>query len=469
QGSCTTRPQRRVAATGQPDAVSDTLGPLSGLDELARAVTPVAERFGEAGYRLFLVGGVVRDLMIAQELDQPLAGNDIDLTTEARPEEIKRILAPLADVIWDQGERFGTIGARVGGKAMEITTHRAEAYDPESRKPTVSFGDHITDDLARRDFTINAAAIELPTGSLHDPHGGLVDLRERLLRTPLSPEVSFTDDPLRMLRAARFIPRFDLVPSAELTAAATDLAGRLDIVAVERVADELERLFAVGSPRSGFDFLVEVGLLTHVIPALASVDTAEVEAAVALASAAAAGEHDGPAATVGSVDRLVRRAGLLWPIRAEAGEQLGRLRYSKAETTRTVNLLDAVERGLDEEPSPATVRRLASVAGPDALIAVATLATNLVGVGLAPLAPVADLVRLIEELMRTEDLSDLQGPLSGGEIMELLDLEPGPMVGRALGRQRELRIEQGPLDADAARSALIEWWRQDPSARTSLT
>lgn len=429
----------------------------------------MAERFGEAGYRLFLVGGVVRDLMIAQELDQPLAGNDIDLTTEARPEEIKRILAPLADVIWDQGERFGTIGARVGGKAMEITTHRAEAYDPESRKPTVSFGDHITDDLARRDFTINAAAIELPTGSLHDPHGGLVDLRERLLRTPLSPEVSFTDDPLRMLRAARFIPRFDLVPSAELTAAATDLAGRLDIVAVERVADELERLFAVGSPRSGFDFLVEVGLLTHVIPALASVDTAEVEAAVALASAAAAGEHDGPAATVGSVDRLVRRAGLLWPIRAEAGEQLGRLRYSKAETTRTVNLLDAVERGLDEEPSPATVRRLASVAGPDALIAVATLATNLVGVGLAPLAPVADLVRLIEELMRTEDLSDLQGPLSGGEIMELLDLEPGPMVGRALGRQRELRIEQGPLDADAARSALIEWWRQDPSARTSLT
>lgn len=452
----------------RPDAVSDTFGPLSGLDDLARAVTPVAERFGEAGYRLFLVGGVVRDLVIAQELDRPLAGNDIDLTTEARPEEIKRLLAPLADVIWDQGQRFGTIGARVGGKPMEITTHRAEAYDPESRKPTVSFGDHITDDLARRDFTINAAAIELPTGTLHDPHSGLVDLRERLLRTPLSPEVSFTDDPLRMLRAARFIPRFDLVPSTELTQAATELAGRLDIVAVERVADELERLLAVRSPRAGFDFLVEVELLTHVIPALGSVDDAAVEAAVALASTPIADESGGIDQTAGPVDLLVRRAGLLWPVRGRAAEQLGRLRYSKAETTRTSNLLDAVERGLREEPTPATVRRLAAAAGPEALIAVATLATNLVGVGLAPLAPVSDLVRLIEELMRTEDLSDLDGPLSGGEIMDLLDLEPGPTVGRALSHQRELRIEHGPLGIEAARAALVEWWRQDPTAGTSL-
>jgi poly(A) polymerase len=452
--------------------VSDTLGPLTGLDELARAVTPVAERFGDAGYRLFLVGGVVRDLMLAQELDRPLVGNDIDLTTEARPEEIKRLLAPLAEVIWDQGERFGTIGARVGGKPMEITTHRAEAYDPESRKPTVSFGDHITDDLARRDFTINAAAIELPTGALHDPHGGLVDLRERLLRTPLSPEVSFTDDPLRMLRAARFIPRFDLVPSPELTSAAAELAGRLDIVAVERVADELERLLAVRSPRAGFDFLVEVGLLTHVVPALGSLDAPGVEAAVALASSAITDDshvEPGILPTAGPVDRLVRRAGLLWPVRAQAAAQLGRLRYSKAETTRTQSLLEAVERGLSDEPTPATVRRLAAVAGPDALIAVAALATNLVGVGLAPLGPVSDLVRLIEELMRTEDLSDLQGPLSGGEIMELLDLEPGPMVGRALNWQRELRIERGPLDIEAARAALVEWWRQDPSGRTSLT
>ncbi len=417
----------------------------------------------------------MRDLVVARELERPLSGNDIDLTTEARPEEIKRLLVPLADVIWDQGARFGTIGAKVGGRAIEITTHRAEAYDPDSRKPMVSFGDDIADDLARRDFTINAAAIELPTGALHDPHGGLDDLRKRLLRTPLSPEVSFTDDPLRMLRAARFIPRFGLVPSPELTNAARDLAGRLDIVAVERVADELERLLGVRRPRAGFDFLVEIGLLSHVVPDLATLSPQELEAAVALASVTGdeppTGEGRGPddgGWTPGPIDQLVRRAGLLWPIRHRATEQLGRLRYSKAETTRTQSLLDAVERGITEEPSAATVRQLAAVAGADALIAVATLATNLVGVGLAPLAPVADLVRLIEELMRTEDLSDLDGPLSGAEIMELLDLEPGPAVGRALTRQRELRIERGPLDGDDVRSALRDWWRQDPAGGSSL-
>ncbi len=287
--------------------------------------------------------------------------------------------------------------------------------------------------------------------------------------------MSFTDDPLRMLRAARFIPRFGLEPSPELTEAARDLAGRLDIVAVERVADELERLLGVRRPRAGFDFLIEIGLLAHVVPGLADLQPDELEAAVALASATgddlAEGDDgglDGGHWTPGPVDQLVRRAGLLWPIRDRATEQLGRLRYSKAETTRTQSLLDAVERGITEEPSAATVRHLAAVAGADALIAVATLATNLVGVGLAQLAPVADLVRLIEELMRTEDLSDLAGPLSGAEIMELLDLEPGPVVGRALTRQRELRIEHGPLSAADASSALLDWWRQDPAAGSSL-
>lgn len=444
--------------------MSDAFGPLSGLDDLARVVTPVAERFREAGYRLFLVGGVVRDLVVARDRGQPLAGNDIDLTTDARPADIRRLIEPLADVIWDQGERFGTIGARVAGRSLEITTHRAEAYDPESRKPMVSFGDDISGDLARRDFTINAAAIELPNGTLHDPHDGLRDLRHHVLRTPLSPEVSFTDDPLRMLRAARFIPRFGLAPSPEVEAAASELAGRLDIVAVERVADELERLLLVRAPRSGFDFLVEVGLLTHVIPELSTVDDAGIEAAVALASATGEGDAWSP----GDLDRLVRRAGLLWPVRSTATEQLARLRYSKAETTRTRNLLDAVERGLTADPNPSTVRRLAASAGSDALVAVATLATNLVGVGLARLGPVAELVRVIEELLRTENLSDLNGPLSGAEIMELLDLEPGPAVGRALNRQRELRIERGPLSGDEVSAAMLEWWRQDPTAGTSL-
>ena len=432
------------SSAARPEPVSD-----SDLDAVATAVQPVAERFGREGYRLFLVGGVVRDLVVASDRGEPLAGNDIDLTTDARPAEIKRLIDPLADVVWDQGERFGTIGAKIRGRSLEITTHRAEAYDPESRKPVVSFGDDIADDLARRDFTINAAAIELPGGELHDPYGGLSDLRQRLLRTPLSPEISFTDDPLRMLRAARFIPRFELTPDPELTRAATELAPRLDIVSVERVADELERLLAVAEPRAGFDFLTETGLLGHVVPGLGSVGGDGIDQAVALASAPV---EPGP----GTV--LVRRAGLLWPLRAQAADELGRLRYSRSETTRTARLLDAVGDGLASAPAAPMVRRMVGQVGPDGLLAVATLAANLAMVGLTSRERVVELVGVIEHLRRTEDLTDLAGPLTGAEVMELLEIGPGPQVGRALSALKTMRIDEGPMSADQARIRLREWW-----------
>ncbi len=434
-------------------------GALAGLDEVATVVTPVAETFARAGHRLFLVGGVVRDLLLASEQGTDLPGNDVDLTTDARPEQIKQLLEPLADVIWAQGERFGTIGARVGGRSIEITTHRAEAYDPDSRKPVVSFGDDIAGDLARRDFTVNAAAIELPGGQLHDPHRGLVDLRERLLRTPLSAEISFTDDPLRMLRAARFIARFGLTPTPDLVAAATELASRLDIVSVERVADELERLLAVAHPRTGFEFLRLTGLLDHVVPALGALGPDVHGRAVALASVGPASAADPGGVSVRDGEVLVRRAGLLWPVRAEATGELGRLRYSKAETVRTGHLLRAVEVGLEAEPGPATVRRLASEVGVDGLVGAASLAINLVEVGEADHHRVRRLVELIDQLAANEDLTDLDGPLSGAEVMDLLDLEPGPEVGRALAHLRQLRIERGPLDVGQARAELVDWWR----------
>jgi len=433
-------------------------GSLPGLERLAADVGPLAARFREAGYRIFLVGGVVRDLAVAADRGEPPNGNDIDLTTDARPEVIKRLVDPLADAVWVQGERFGTIGALVAGHPVEITTHRAEAYDPESRKPVVSFGDDIADDLSRRDFTINAAAIELPGGELHDPHGGLTDLRDGVLRTPLSPEVSFTDDPLRMLRAARFIPRFDLAPEPELVAAATDLATRLDIVSVERVNDELEALLAVDRPRAGFDFLVGTGLLAHVFAGFARAGAAEIERAVALASASA----EPP-------DRIVvRRAGLLWPVRDRAADQLAHLRYSRAETRRTLDLLAATEQGLAGKPGPPTVRRLAARTGPSDLRLVSILASNLAAQGAADGTAVEQLSSLIDRLGRTEDLGDLDGPLSGTDIMDLLDLDSGPEIGRAQRYLRERRIEDGPLDPDRAREHLARWWRQESGGGSSL-
>ena len=183
------------------------------LDAVVAEVTPLAERFAQAGHRLYLVGGIVRDLWLDRALD---ASSDIDLTTDASPATTKSLVTELAEAVWTQGERFGTIGILLAGRAIEITTHRAESYTPESRKPVVSFGDDITVDLSRRDFTVNAMAIEVPGAVLVDPWSGIEDLRAGWLRTPLAPEVSFTDDPLRMMRAARFAAKYGLEPGVEL-------------------------------------------------------------------------------------------------------------------------------------------------------------------------------------------------------------------------------------------------------------
>ncbi|MEO7371327.1 MAG: CCA tRNA nucleotidyltransferase, partial [Ilumatobacteraceae bacterium] len=234
------------------------------LDELA----PLTARFAAAGHRLYLVGGTVRDLLIGDDRDD----FDFDATTPARPAEIKACLAGWADAIWTQGERFGTIGAKKDGRTYEITTHRAEAYNDDSRKPQVEFSDDVEIDLSRRDFTINAMALELTsaTPNLVDPFSGATDLATRTLRTPLSPEVSFTDDPLRMLRAARFIARYQLQPVPELIAAVKAMHGRLEIVSAERIRDELDKLITVPHPSSGLWFAIETGLADDFLPELPS-------------------------------------------------------------------------------------------------------------------------------------------------------------------------------------------------------
>ena len=203
-------------------------------------VLPLAERFREAGHRLYLVGGVVRDLLLDREVS-----SDIDLTTDARPDQIKKLLQGWADHRWTQGEKFGTIGAKRGDRAYEITTHRAEAYTSDSRKPHVVFADDVAVDLSRRDFTVNAMALALPELQLIDPFDGAADLAAKRLRTPLTPDESFSDDPLRMMRAARFIAGYDLVPDAALVEAVVALRHRLEIVSAERIRDELDKLILV--------------------------------------------------------------------------------------------------------------------------------------------------------------------------------------------------------------------------------
>lgn len=239
--------------------------PFANLDAVAAEVHVLAEHFAAAGHRLYLVGGIVRDLWLDRAIDGEV---DIDLTSDARPDEIKAIVGPLADALWLQGERFGTIGAQLDGRAYEITTHRSEAYVAESRKPSVSFSTAIDQDLSRRDFTVNAMAVEVPSVALTDPYGGAEDLAQRRLRTPLDPEVSFTDDPLRMLRAARFVAGYGLDADPALIVAMTELAERLDIVSVERIRDEFDKLLALENPASGIELLIETGVLARFAPEL---------------------------------------------------------------------------------------------------------------------------------------------------------------------------------------------------------
>lgn len=427
----------------------DTSAWNAGLDAVLAVVEELARAFTGAGHRLYLVGGVVRDLLLGSLTSH----DDIDLTTDAHPPRIKALVSPLATDVWSQGERFGTIGARVRGRAVEITTHRAEAYDPASRKPVVSFGHSIVDDLCRRDFTINAMAVSLPDRELLDPYGGAADLGARRLRTPLSPGESFGDDPLRMLRAARFLPRFDLDPEPGLEAAAAELAPRLSIVSVERVRDELERLLAVAEPARGLAFLHRTGLLGRAVPALAALDEAGRVEACELAAA------PGPL--------RVRRAGLLGPLGPEgAGPALAALRYPHAEADATRRLLSAIPTVFASDAADGSagdrtgsldemVRRVVDQVGLDAMADLETLAANIAALASAR-NPGAGLVFFARyrQLAAQENLADLGPPVDGRRVMEELGLTPGPAVGLALDRLREHRLAAGPMTADEALALL---------------
>lgn len=461
----------------QHRAVSELLRVAPVADDLAR-------RFQDAGFSLALVGGSVRDALLGR------LGNDLDFTTDARPEDVLKIVRPWADSVWEVGIAFGTVGAQKHGYQIEVTTYRSEAYDRTSRKPEVSYGDSIEDDLVRRDFTVNAMAVALPEKVFIDPHDGRKDLAERVLRTPGTPEASFSDDPLRMLRAARFAAQLDFEVAPEVVSAMTEMAGRIEIVSAERVREELNKLLLSSHPRKGLSLLVETGLAQQVLPELPALRLESdehhrhkdvYEHSLTVLEQAIALEEDGP-------DLVLRIAALLHDIgkpRTRRFEKDGRvsfhhhevvgakmtkkrmtaLKYSN-EMVKDVSKL--VELHLrfhgygDGEWTDSAVRRYVRDAGPllERLhkLTRSDCTTRNKRKAAALSRTYDGLEERIAQLKSQEELDAIRPDLDGNEIMQILDVGPGPVIGKAYAFLLELRLENGPLEHDAAVAELKKWW-----------
>jgi poly(A) polymerase len=463
-------------------AVRTTLGPVipARAQALVDATTDLAARFDDAGHRLYAVGGSVRDVFTS---DEPSLESDIDLSTDAVPDETEKIVGGWADALWLQGKRWGTIGARKAGRTIEITTHRAEAYRPDSRKPDVVFGDSIEVDLSRRDFTVNAMALQLGRHlELIDPYGGLADLAAARLRTPLDPEVSFSDDPLRMLRAARFIAGLGLQPDEALVGAVRAMHDRLSIVSAERVRDELGKLLVVQRPSPGLWFVVDSGLAADFLPELP---------ALALEQDPIHRHKDVLAHTLAVVDkttprRLLRLAALLHDIGKPrtrdfgpggvtfhhhevvgarmARDRMTALRFSKEDVETVTRLVELHLRfhtyrlGWTDR----AVRRYVRDAGPllDELneLTRCDCTTRNAAKARSLGQRMDELEKRIVELRAEEELDAIRPELDGRQVMAHLGLPPGPDVGRALDFLLELRLEEGPLGTEEVLRRIDAWW-----------
>ena len=447
------------------------------------ATSELAERFAAKSHRLYLVGGVVRDAL----LDRLKDSNDLDLTTDATPEQTKAAVKRWADAVWDQGARFGTIGFQKDGVRFEVTTHRAEAYSPDSRKPDVQFAGEVEADLWRRDFTVNAMALSLPDLQLHDPTGGAADLAARTLRTPLSPEESFGDDPLRMLRAARFIAGYDLAPEPALVKAVEQMADRLRIVSAERIRDELDKLLQLPQTSAGMWFLVQTGLAEQFLPELP---------ALALEQDPVHRHKDVLAHTIAVVDKtepgnpnpdkVLRLAALMHDIGKPrtraigkggvsfhhhdvvgarmARERMTALRYPVEEIEQVAKLVELHLRFHTYRFgwTDSAVRRYVRDAGPllDKLNALtrADCTTRNQRKAEELAARMDSLEERIAELRHKEELDSIRPDLDGNEVMAHLEIGPGKDVGEALKFLMELRLEEGPLGPEEAKRRLDRWW-----------
>ena len=453
------------------------------LRPLVDATADLSGRFVAAGHSLYLVGGSVRDAIVAGDgTPVDTAEPDLDFTTDARPDDIEALVRGWADAVWTQGKRFGTIACLRAGRKYEITTHRAEAYHPDSRKPDVAFGDSVEDDLSRRDFTVNAMALRLPDLELIDPFGGLVDLAERRLRTPLDPEVSFADDPLRMLRAARFMARLDLEPTDELVAAVAEGHARLSIVSAERIRDELDKIMVVAVPSTALWFVVRTGLAEEFLPELPG---------LALEQDPIHRHKDVLAHTLAVVDktspdRLLRLAALFHDVgkpRTRAfvdggvtfhhhevvGARMTRkrmqaLRYPNDEVdivTELVNLhlrFHTYRLGWTDR----AVRRYVRDAGPllDRLneLTRCDCTTRNAAKARALDRRMDELEARIAILREQEELDAIRPDLDGAQVMARLGIPPGRDVGQALAYLLELRMDEGPLGEEEASRRLDAWW-----------
>jgi poly(A) polymerase len=448
----------------------------------------LAQAFSAKGFRLALVGGPVRDAIIGR------LGNDLDFTTDAKPLETKKILQSWAENVWETGIEFGTVAGKRGDTTVEVTTYRSESYDVNSRKPEVSYGQSIEGDLARRDFTVNSMALEL-TGSnpvFIDPFNGLADLGKRLLRTPGKAEDSFSDDPLRMLRAARFASQLGFEIAPDVLAAMKDMAQRIEIISAERVRDEFIKLLMSSNPRTGITILVDTGLADFVLPEIPKLRL-EIdehhhhkdvyEHSITVLEQAIAHED-----RLGGPNLIIRLASLLHDIgkpktralitgggvsfhhHEVVGARLAKARLKAlrfdGETIEQVETLVALHLRFhgygDGEWTDSAVRRYVRDAG-DLLVHLHVLTRadcttrNLKKA--ARLAGIYDsLEARIAKLMEQEELSKIRPDLDGAQVMKLLDLKPSAQVGKALDFLMELRLENGPLGQEQATAELLKWW-----------
>lgn len=467
-------------------------------------LSELGELFTSAGHEIALVGGPVRDAFIAR------TSPDLDFTTSARPEQTERIVAEWADAIWDLGRAFGTIGVRKGDFQVEITTYRADVYDRETRKPVVEFGQSLDDDLVRRDFTVNAMALRLPDLTFVDPYGGLDDMAERRLRTPTSPEVSFGDDPLRMMRAARFSSQlsFDIAPEA--FSAMKEMAASIRMISAERVRDELVKLLMSPSPRRGLTALVDSGIAEYVLPELPALaleidehhrhkDVYEhslivLEQAMGLEGPRVVPGVDDPDVVEGP-DLVLRLAALLHDIgkpdtrRFESGggvsfhhhelvgaklarKRLRDLRFDKETIKQVCRLVELHLRfhgyGTGEWTDSA-VRRYVNDAGPLLprlhLLTRADCTTRNKRKAAKLSATYDDLEARIQRLQAEEELAAVRPELDGNEIAAALGIRPGPVLGKAYKYLLSVRLDEGVIGKEAATERLREWWAQQPESQ----